>query len=182
MVMESNDKLKTLVHYICHKCPNPSKLGATKLNKILWFADSIAYKQTGRSISDCEYKKMPRGPVPKSINSVLDELQSSGKLSVEMHKVYSFSQKRFECLSEPEDMSMFSDDDLEFVDQLIAEICNGHTAESISEMSHGIVWNAAGMGEDIPLYAVLAEQEGHLNQDDIKWADNVIRQRLVSAF
>ena len=40
-------KLKTLVHYICDRAPNPRRLGATKLNKILFFSDMEAYLTLG---------------------------------------------------------------------------------------------------------------------------------------
>ena len=112
---------------------------------------------------------------------VLDNLQASKKISIEEHKVINFSQKKFISLSQP-DISMFSDEELGFVDYLISAICDEHTATSISNLSHGLIWQAAGMGEEIPIEAVLAEDEGVLNAEDIQWADSIIREKLVSAF
>lgn len=37
------EKFKALVHYICWKVEDPRQLGATKLNKILWFSDVLTY-------------------------------------------------------------------------------------------------------------------------------------------
>jgi hypothetical protein len=41
-------KFDTLVHYFCARCEDPSSLGATKLNKIMWYSDASAYLQLGK--------------------------------------------------------------------------------------------------------------------------------------
>ena len=33
------EKFDALVHYICARCEDPTSLGATKLNKIMWYSD-----------------------------------------------------------------------------------------------------------------------------------------------
>ncbi|MBL1176697.1 Panacea domain-containing protein [Pantanalinema sp. GBBB05] len=171
--MTEKNRLKELVHHICYKCGGKNELGATKLNKILWFADSLAYKQTGKSITGSRYKKLQHGPVPFEINSVLKELENEGKILVYKHEYFGLPKKTFLLLEHPLD-EIFSRDELEFVDLLTAEICGGHTAKSISELSHDIVWEAASMGEEIPLSAVLATDEAILNEEDIAWANAVV--------
>ena len=43
-------RFKTLVHDIIHRCRSyPHRLGAVRLNKVLWFADVYAYKYLGQS-------------------------------------------------------------------------------------------------------------------------------------
>ncbi len=171
--MTQENRLKELVHYICYKCQGSDKLGATKLNKILWFADSLVYKQTGKSITGSRYKKLQHGPVPFEITSVLQELENEGKLVVKSHEYFELSKKKFIPLKQPLE-GVFSRDELEFVDLLTEAICEGHTARSISDLSHDIAWEAAGMGEEIPLAAVLATDEAALNAEDIAWANNVV--------
>ena len=45
------EKFKQLVHYVIWKAGKRDWFGATKLNKVLWFADARAYVLTGRPIT-----------------------------------------------------------------------------------------------------------------------------------
>ena len=56
------------------------------------------------------------------------------------------------------DMSKFSRDELQIIDHWIEHIDKDHTAKSISDKSHDYGWDIAAQGEEIPLYAVLAER------------------------
>ena len=49
-------KFKSLVHYICWRCADPTKLGAVKLNKVLWRADFKAYLELGESVTGATYE------------------------------------------------------------------------------------------------------------------------------
>ena len=64
-------KLKALIHYICYQCHDPSVLGATNLNKILWYSDVIAFARAGASITGETYVKQQFGPVPRHILGIL---------------------------------------------------------------------------------------------------------------
>jgi len=55
-------KLKALIHYICYQCHDPSVLGATKLNKILWYSDVIAFARAGASITGETYVNLAQCP------------------------------------------------------------------------------------------------------------------------
>ena len=55
-------KLACLIHYIVWKCSDPTLLGATKLNKVLWYADAFAYMERGTPITGVTYVKRPFGP------------------------------------------------------------------------------------------------------------------------
>ena len=76
------DKLSRLVHYICNEAPNPKLLGATKLNKILYYSDFEAYLQLGAPITGEAYVKQKHGPVPKHILTVLDRLKESEAIAI----------------------------------------------------------------------------------------------------
>ncbi|MBD1871830.1 SocA family protein [Cyanobacteria bacterium FACHB-471] len=173
--MENKERLKNLILYICSECKDIEKLGATKLNKILWFADSIVYKQTGSSITGTKYKKLQYGPVPMQIVEVLSELENEGKLEIQEENYFGLRKKQFKALSEPQ-IDLFSATELKFVDFLVHDVCKNHTASSISDLSHDMSWNAAHIGEEIPLAATLAVEEGVLTESDLKWADSVIKE------
>jgi hypothetical protein len=170
------DLLKELTHYVCWKVGDPAKLGATKLNKTLWFSDTIAYRLSGRSITGAAYVKRQFGPVPKRILPVLQELATEGKIAIRQRQHFSYPQREFVAL-QPAGRAAFSEDDRDIIDQVIAWVCNEHTAVSISELSHDRIWEAAEEGEELPIFAVLGAAEGEITDADKAWADSVIANR-----
>ena len=171
------DRLKELTHYICWKVTeDPSRLGATKLNKALWFSDSLAYRMSGHSISNSSYVKRQFGPAPKHILPAINELSSEGKLLVRESPYYSYVKRDYIALKPP-NASVFSEQELWVVDHVIAWICDEHTASSISELSHGNIWEAAEEGEEIPLFAVVGAFDGEITEDDKEWASRIIVAR-----
>lgn len=168
--------LKNLVHYVCWKANDPTKLGATKLNKILWFIDSWSYRANGCSISGAKYEKRQYGPVPKCVLDAIEELQEEKKIIVRNTDYYWRVKRDYIALSEPHTAEL-SENDRSRIDDITSHICNNHTAVSISEVSHDLIWDAAKPGEEIPLYAVLAATPGEITEDDMNWADHVIEGR-----
>jgi hypothetical protein len=55
-------------------------------------------------------------------------------------------------------------------------MCQKHTASSMSELSHDIIWEAAEIGEEIPLYTYFASRFGEINEEDIQWAKSRAKQ------
>ena len=170
-------RFKTLVHYVCDRCTDPTKLGATKLNKALWYADTFAYRITGKAVSreSAVYVKRQFGPVPKLVLRALDELQSEGALKI--REVHFFGKKKREFLSlKDADKAVFSSAEIEIINQIIDQVCDGHTAVSISDLSHDAIWEAADLGEEIPLYAVLAAKTDPPTKEDMAWAEKAIKR------
>lgn len=172
--MAQLSKFAKTVHYICHKA-DPEKLGAIRLNKILWYADTIMYRDTGEPITGEKYVKKRHGPVPDDISKALKDLGKEGKIRVDGADVPG-KMKKYVSLSEA-DTAPFSKEEIELLDDLLEVICNNHTAASISEMSHDIIWDAAKPDEEIPMFAVLAARPGVVTKEDQKWADKIISER-----
>jgi hypothetical protein len=166
--MDQNERLDALIHYICHKCDDPSKLGKTKLNKILWNIDALMFRRMGRTVSGATYIKKPHGPVPAGVDDAIRRLEESNALAVKQKRCIDYVRNEFFAKNEP-DMTGFQPDDIHLSDFVIEEICNGFTAQEISERSHNRIWQAAQMGEEIPIYAVLAANEGELTPEDRDW-------------
>ena len=76
------DVMKSLVLYIVSRVTDPSKLGNTKLNKILWFSEKEYFLLYDELATEFEYIRMPYGPVPELIEEIKDELQKDGELSI----------------------------------------------------------------------------------------------------
>jgi hypothetical protein len=88
-------RLDSLVHYICALIENPAKLGATKLNKILWYSDVYAFLASGETITKAVYQKQKFGPVPRGIMGSRYRLVSSGKIVEREAPFYGYAQTQF---------------------------------------------------------------------------------------
>ena len=88
---------------------------------------------------------------------------------------HGYEQKQFIALTKP-DLGKFSADEISLVDSVIDAVCNNHTASSISQLTHDHISEAAEIGEEIPLYAVLASKVGEIDEADIEWGKSVMFQ------
>ena len=169
-------RLDRLVHYVCARCDNPYQLGATKLNKILWYSDVLSFANEGRAITGAVYVKRQFGPVPKDIMATRARLQADGSIIERRVPFHAYNQTQFIALK-PADISMFSAEQISLVDTVLQAICSGFTATSISEATHDLVWQAAEIGEEIPLAAAaFAGNIAEIDEDDIAWAEAEVRQ------
>jgi hypothetical protein len=147
------EKLKRLIHYVAWKAGARDWFGATKLYKVLWFADARQFVLTKKPITGAVYIREKYGPVPKHAMIARAQLEKEGAIkSAKEGKL-----TRIVALVAP-DVSMFSTDELKTVDYWIEYIDKEHTAKSISEATHDYAWDIAQMGEEIPLYAILANR------------------------
>lgn len=172
-----SDKFNALVHYICGTCTDLSKLNATKLNKILWLSDMLAYSNHGSPITGETYKKDKYGPVPVHINAALEQLKREKKMQVR-DVPYSADRKRREFVAEGRaNTSLFSKEEIELVDFVRNYICEDHTADSISALTHDDLWKMAQMGERIPYEAILAFDFIPASKNDIEWARSILTEQ-----
>jgi hypothetical protein len=156
------EKLKRLVHYVAWKAGKRDWFGAVKLNKVLWFADARQFVLTGKPITGAVYIREKFGPVPKHMLQIQAELEKEGLARIVPDKPL----KRLVALKSP-DTSLFTKSELTMVNHWIEQIDKQHTAGSISEESHDYAWEIARMGEEIPLYAVLANRIRDPNDEEL---------------
>ena len=174
----SMSKFKSLVHDVIHRCrDHPHRLGAVRLNKVLWFSDMYAYKFFGHSISGEIYVKRQRGPVPRRVLSALKELQTDGAIRIEEPRSHLDTRKFYSMVPPPEGVLTSSEEGI--VSEVLAGVL-GYTANEISEASHGLAWETAEMGEEIPLSATLAETPGEYTDEIMKWAKKEVARLDLS--
>lgn len=164
-------KFRELVHYVIWKCPDANKLGSTKLNKILWFSEARAYMLHGAPISGARFIRREHGPVAQQVMKARGELEAAGAIRVTRDKAFAgrFQKDRFEALTLPR-LSVFSEKERSIIDYFVSHICEDHTAESVSELSHDHGWEIAEMGERLPYAALLAERIREPNEAEMEWA------------
>lgn len=160
----NQNKFKALVHFILYECRGKvASLGAIRLNKALWYSDVMAYKmREGKSITESEYVKRNKGPVPRYILRTLEELSEENTITIEEPQ-FPYDTRKFICRKAPED-ELLSDEEKKIA-LLALDIVFDRTANEISEETHTIIWNAAKQGETIPLYATLAESPGEVTPE-----------------
>jgi hypothetical protein len=161
-------KFDALVHYVCAKCEDPSTLGATKLNKIMWYCDIGSFLFFGKPMTGANYVKRQFGPVPKQIMASRQRLAARGAIIERDAPLHGYNQRQFIALTKP-DLSRFSGDEISLVDDVINTVSNRHTAASISQLTHDHIWEAAEIGEELPLYTVFAARRGEIDESDLAW-------------
>lgn len=172
-------KFKSLVHHVIHECASsPDQLGAIRLNKVLWFADVTAYKMDGRSITGEKYVKRQFGPAPGRILRALDELARDGAILV-LDPEVEYAPRKFYSLAAPPPGRLSNGEKL--ITSAVLDDVLGRTASEISEMSHDDVWQAAEIGEEIPMYATLASTPGEITEAVVEWANASLAESTRAA-
>lgn len=164
MPVPDDNKLRELVLYICHRSQGDLKFGATKLNKLLFYADFLAYRQLGHAITCHPYKRLKNGPAPRAMVSTIRALKRCGDVAIAEHNYYGRRQIRAVALRDA-DLARFDADEIALVDSIIHE-CWDKNATEMSIMSHRFLgWRLAEQGETIPYEVALVTFESPSNAD-----------------
>jgi len=173
---EVEPRLRELILYIADKCEYDPRFGATKLNKILFFADFIAYERFGNAITGARYQKLKHGPAPRLLPRVRQQLLDADDVIEKPVKIYDYNQHRLIARREP-NLDRFQAREIAVIDQVI-DLLREMTAEEASEFSHRFRgWQLAEIGEDIPYSTVyLADGPPELSEDEVAEARDLARQ------
>jgi hypothetical protein len=169
----SENRVSELIVYIADKCLDDPTFGKVKLNKILYFADFIAFSEYNEPITGVPYMRLDNGPVPQQMVPVLRALEDRNRIAIRTRKVYSFERQRVVALTDA-NLDIFKAREIAIIDELI-RVFWGRTAKQISDVSHGTAWKVARDREAIPYEASLLSDEG-ITEDDINRAQGLIDQ------
>ncbi len=148
------DKLRELVLHISRQSEGDPCFGAVKLNKILFYADFLAYRHFGRAITGAEYQKLDHGPAPRQLKPLRDQMKREGALAIREQEYGGYTQHRTLALREPI-LGKFSADEIALVDKVIKDLW-GQNASDVSDRSHRFTgWQLAKLGETIPYSVAL---------------------------
>jgi uncharacterized phage-associated protein len=109
----------------------------TKMNKLLFFADFLMFKNTSFSISGIRYEAISKGPVPYRFQSIYEYLANNEIIDI----IYTefpagYSGEQFKSKSNrPFNSSLFSEYELQVLDRVAEEFKDTSTSE-IVEKSH----------------------------------------------
>jgi putative zinc finger/helix-turn-helix YgiT family protein len=110
----------------------------TALNKYLWYIDFGYYGQETVSITGAEYLKYPYGPVPRSYDTLFNQMADKELIEVKevlgVSKGKEYAGEKYEGLRKA-DTGIFQGNELKAIDAWIA-ILKGKTAEKLSQLTH----------------------------------------------
>jgi len=161
-----DDRLSEMILYVCAKCADDPSFGATKLNKILWCSDFIAYFERGEPITGTAYQRLSKGPAPKYLVPTRRKMIHRRELGIEPRSFFNKVVERPVALRPAKIDGLFKSTDIAIVDEVIRKLW-GVTALTVSELSHlSKCWTTAKDGELIPYESVfLADNE--ITEQDI---------------
>lgn len=143
------ERFEELMLYIASRSANDPRFGKTKLAKILFFSDFIAYMELGDSITGAIYSKFPNGPVPKALFSATSRIERCGAGALAVADYFGKDQQRLVALRAP-DLSHFTAAEISIVDQVI-DALKDDDAAGVSALSHRApAWQYVNDGEPIP--------------------------------
>lgn len=158
-VPNGDERFRELILYVSEKCATDPKFGATKLNKILYFSDFLAYARLGEPITGFAYHREKNGPVPKRLLAIQQHMIEAGEMALQPVLLLSGRvQQRPVNLRSPR-LELFTAQQVALVDSIVEELRDS-TAEEVSELSHHMVgWKVANPGESIPYESVFVSAE-----------------------
>src|SRR5260370_37976891 len=80
---ENVARFKELILYISQKCAADEKFTVLKLNKLMFFADFLAFGIYGDPITGFEYVKLEKGPAPRRMPEIRDEMIAKQELGMQ---------------------------------------------------------------------------------------------------
>ena len=162
--INGKEKLKELILHITEKRLEEKNFGATKLNKILWLSDFYSYANFGIPITGVEYQKLRNGPAPQMLFPIRKQMEIDKDIKMKMQLIGFYDVHRIIPLRDP-NYELFNSIEITFVDKVIDEIANNMNATQMSDLSHGIAWKIAKIGNPIPYESVFLSND-EINEYD----------------
>lgn len=154
-------RFKDVVLYVAGELADDPTFGSTKLNKILYFADTEAYKRLGQPITGAVYQRNHHGPTASEYPPMIREMVSEGYITVGRERIVDHEQERVRTTHQVlPNMDQFSADERAILDEVLAEF-RGYTNTRASDESHkrSAGWLARDQGETIPYIDSLINPE-----------------------
>ena len=142
------NKLKNLLLYFLERCAGKPNVGETVLYKLLYFADFNYYELYEEHLTGARYRKLPYGPVPQNLDSIINQMIGKGQLQRVKTEYHGFTQTRYLPL-EKADLTKLKASEKDVIDRVIEQLSDW-SASAISNYSHkDMPWIASKDGEDI---------------------------------
>ena len=172
---ESDQKLAELILYISSLSESDPYCGATKLNKLLYFADAVSFADYGEPITGAQYMKEAYGPIPVRLVPVRERLQEAGDIAIQRRRFSQGEMVRIVALRDASLNELFKPRDIAVVDRIVQSLRH-KDAKSLSDFTHARKpWQLARLGEIIPYSAILLSHE-EITEDEVLEAQELISE------
>ncbi len=141
-------KFKNVLLYILERCAGKPNVGETVLYKLLYFSDFNYYELYEEHLTGAKYRKLPYGPVPQKLDSIVLQMIDKGQLQRVKTEYHGYPQTRYLPLVKA-DLTELKASEKEVIDRVIEQLSDW-SAASISNYSHkDMPWLASKEGEEI---------------------------------
>ncbi len=142
------DKFKEILLYILEKCAGKPNIGETLLYKLLYFSDFNYYEIYEEHLTGAEYRKLPFGPVPQKLDSIINQMIASKMIKRFKTEYHGYPQTRYIPLTKP-NLNNLKASEKDILDKVIEQFSDW-SASAISDYSHkDMPWLASNDGEVI---------------------------------
>lgn len=141
-------KFKNVLLYILERCAGKPNVGETVLYKLLYFSDFNYYELYEEHLTGAKYRKLPYGPVPQKLDTILGQMMESGQIKRIKTEYFNKMQTRYIPLAKA-DLRELKASEKEIIDKVIEQLSDW-SAAAISNYSHkDMPWLASKEGEEI---------------------------------
>ena len=141
-------KFKNVLLYILEHCAGKPNVGETVLYKLLYFSDFNYYELYEEHLTGAKYRKLPYGPVPQKLDSIVLQMIDKGQLQRVKTEYHGYPQTRYLPLVKA-DLTELKASEKEVIDRVIQQLSDW-SAAAISNYSHkDMPWLASKEGEEI---------------------------------
>jgi len=142
------NKFKNVLLYILEKCGGKPNVGETVLYKLLYFSDFNYYELYEEQMTGAQYKKLPYGPVPQKLNSIINSMIKDNKIQRVKGDYHGYPQTKY-LAREQADLTQMTAAEKEVVDKVIEQMSDW-SAAMISAYSHGDKpWKVTDINKEI---------------------------------
>jgi transcriptional regulator with XRE-family HTH domain len=142
------EKFKNVLLYILERCAGKPNVGETVLYKLLYFSDFNYYELYEEHLTGAKYRKLPFGPVPQKLDTMLGQMIENGQLQRVKTEYQGYAQTRYLPL-EKADLTALKASEKDMIDRVIDQMSDW-SASAISIYSHkDMPWLATKDGEEI---------------------------------
>lgn len=114
----------------------------------MYFSDFNYYELYEEHLTGAEYRKLPYGPVPQKLDSILNQMIENAQIQKIKTEFRGFSQKRYLPL-EKADLTKLKASEKDVIDKVIAQMSDW-SANTISDYSHkDLPWKVTEDGKNI---------------------------------
>lgn len=151
-------KFVEMVLYVADRLKDDRAGGATKLNKVLYFADFAHVRLHGKPITGAMYCKRVHGPAPHQLVPVRKRLIDDGDAEIVVDDFMGHQMHRL-IPTRQADMSVFSTEERTTIDKVIDDLAN-LTGKQVSDLSHEEPWwPMFEDDEEVPYFMAFAAKE-----------------------